>query len=179
MVKNPPTMWETWVGKIPWRRARQPNPVFLPGESHGQRSLAGYSPWDLKESDTTKHTHTCSIYTYIQIDTQSQHNLLKTFLSPLIGLLWYFCWKSEEHINEGLFLAYLFCPILEKEMATHSSILAWRIPGTEESVGLPSLGSHRVGHDWRDLAAAAAASIYMHNNVISFWIVSRYTKSSR
>ena len=36
---------------------------------------------------------------------------------------------------------------LEKEMATHSSTLAWRIPGTEESVGLPSMGSHRVGHD--------------------------------
>ena len=36
---------------------------------------------------------------------------------------------------------------LEKEMATHSSVLAWRIPGTEESGGLPSMGSHRVGHD--------------------------------
>ena len=45
---------------------------------------------------------------------------------------------------------------LEKEMATHASILAWRIPGTEEPVGLPSMGSHRVGHDWHDLAAAAA-----------------------
>ena len=45
---------------------------------------------------------------------------------------------------------------LEKEMATHSSVLAWRIPGTEEPVGLPSMGSHRVGHDRRDLAAAAA-----------------------
>ena len=45
-----------WVGKIPWRRARQPTAVFLPGESHGQRSLAGYSPQDCKESDTTKVT---------------------------------------------------------------------------------------------------------------------------
>ena len=42
-------------------------------------------------------------------------------------------------------------------MATHSSILAWRIPGTEEPVGLPSMGSHRVGHDRCDLAAVAAA----------------------
>ena len=42
---------------------------------------------------------------------------------------------------------------LEKEMATHSSILAWRIPGTGEPGGLPSLGSHRVGHDGSDLAA--------------------------
>ena len=46
---------------------------------------------------------------------------------------------------------------LEKEMATHSSILAWRIPGTERPDGLPSMGSHRVGHNCSDLAAAAAA----------------------
>ena len=44
---------------------------------------------------------------------------------------------------------------LEKEMAAHSSVLAWRIPGTGELGGLPSMGSHRVGHDWSDLAAAA------------------------
>ena len=46
---------------------------------------------------------------------------------------------------------------LEKEMATHSRVLAWRIPGTGEPDGLPSMGSHRVGHDWSNLAAAAAA----------------------
>ena len=51
---------------------------------------------------------------------------------------------------------------LEKEMATHSSILAWRIPGMGEPGGLPSMGSHRVGHDWRDLAAAAAWSILVY-----------------
>ena len=43
-------------------------------------------------------------------------------------------------------------------MATHSSVLAWRIPGTGEPGGVPSMGSHRVGHDWSDLAAAAAAT---------------------
>ena len=48
----------------------------------------------------------------------------------------------------------------EKEMATHSSILAWRVPWTEEPGGLLSMGSHRVGHDWSDLAAAAAAISY-------------------
>ena len=45
---------------------------------------------------------------------------------------------------------------LEKEMATHSSVLAWRLPGTGKPGGLPSMGLHRVGHDWSDLAAAAA-----------------------
>ena len=47
---------------------------------------------------------------------------------------------------------------LEKEMATHSSVLAWRIPGMGEPGGLSSMGSHRVGHDWSNLAAAAAAA---------------------
>ena len=46
--------FDPWVGKIPWRRKRQPTPVFLPGESHGQRSLAGYSPWGRRELDTTE-----------------------------------------------------------------------------------------------------------------------------
>ena len=49
--------------------------------------------------------------------------------------------------------------VLEKEMATHSSVLAWRIPGTGEPSGLPFLGSHGVGHNWSDLAAAAAAGL--------------------
>jgi len=52
MVKNSLAMRETWfnpwVGKIPWRRAWQPTPVFLPGEAHGQRSLTGHSPWGPK-----------------------------------------------------------------------------------------------------------------------------------
>ena len=48
--------------------------------------------------------------------------------------------------------------LLEKEMATHSSILAWRIQGTEEPGGLLSMGSHMVGHIWSDLAAATAAT---------------------
>ena len=43
-----------WVGKIPWRKKWQPTPVFLPGESHGHRSLAGYSSWGCKESDMTE-----------------------------------------------------------------------------------------------------------------------------
>ena len=53
---------------------------------------------------------------------------------------------------------FTFCfHALEKEMATHSSVLAWRIPGTWEPGRLPSMGSHRVGQDWSDLAAAASS----------------------
>ena len=48
------TWFNSWVRKIPWRREWQPTPVFLPGEFHGQRSMAGYSSWGCKESDTTE-----------------------------------------------------------------------------------------------------------------------------
>ena len=53
-------MYEVWVGslvrEVPWRRERQPTPVFFPGECHGQRSLPGYSPWGCKGSDMTEAT---------------------------------------------------------------------------------------------------------------------------
>ena len=61
MAKNPSTTQEnwfdSWISKIPWRRAWQPTPVFLPEESHGQRSLAGYRLWGRKESDMTQKIH--------------------------------------------------------------------------------------------------------------------------
>ena len=50
--------FDPWIGKIPWRRKWQPTPIFLPGESHGQRSLVGYSPWGHKELDTTERLST-------------------------------------------------------------------------------------------------------------------------
>ena len=49
--------FDPWVRNIPWRRKWQPTPVFLPGESHGRRSLVGYSPWGRKKSDTTERLH--------------------------------------------------------------------------------------------------------------------------
>ena len=64
--------------------------------------------------------------------------------------------KSRTWLSDFTFTFHFHA--LEKEMATHSSVLAWRIPGTGEPGGLPSMGSHRVGHDWSDLVAAAAAA---------------------
>ena len=57
-LKCLPAMQETWVRSLGWeeRRKWQPTPVFLPGKSHGQSSLVGYSPWGPKESDTTEAT---------------------------------------------------------------------------------------------------------------------------
>ena len=85
MVKNLPAMRETLVQSLGQEdsrgRERQPTPVFLPGEFHGQRSLVDYSPWGLRESDTTErltlllsclYTFTC-IYVYI-LKNESQQN---------------------------------------------------------------------------------------------------------
>ena len=67
--------------------------------------------------------------------------------------------KSRTRLSDFTFTFHFH--VLEKEMATHSSVLAWRIPGTGKPGGLPSMGLHRVGHDWSDLAAAAAAQNYL------------------
>ena len=116
--------FSAWVRKIFWSRKQQPTPVFLPGKSQGQKSLVGYSPWGHKE--LAENTHFASLV------AQSVKNL------PAMQETWVRSLGQE-------------IP-LEKEMAAHSSILAWRIPWTEEPGGLQSIGSQRVGHDWGDLA---------------------------
>ena len=63
---------DAWVGKIPWRRKWQPTPVFLPGESHGQSSLVGYSSWCHKESDTT------------ELLNNNNHSLMLIWVPPLL-----------------------------------------------------------------------------------------------
>ena len=140
IVKNLPLVWKTWVqslvgktpwvqslvgkipwvqslvGKIPWRRTWQATPVFLPGEPHGQRSLAAYSPWGHKESDMTNHS-TSWASLVVQMAKES----------PAVWETWIWSLGWEDP--------------LEKGMAAHSSILAWRIPWTEEPGRLQSTGS--------------------------------------
>ena len=82
--------------------------------------------------------------------------------NPMDGGAWwaavYGVAKSQARLSNVTFTFHFHA--LEKEMATNSSILAWRIPGTEEPGGLPSMGLHRVGHDWSDLAVAVVAGCY-------------------
>ena len=74
---------DPWVRKITWRRKWQPTPVFLPGESHGQRSLAGYSPWGRKESDRTERLiHPLSFF-----NIEYSPFLAKDLISPELTLL--------------------------------------------------------------------------------------------
>ena len=103
-----------------WRRKWQPTPVFLPRESHGQQSLACYSPRGRKESDTTERLHFTSLY------------VLPSWLSGKKDLpakqetqIWSLCQEDP----------------LEKEIATHSRIRVLEIPWTEEPGGLQSMGS--------------------------------------
>ena len=69
--------------------------------------------------------------------------------------------KSQTRLSDFTFTFHFHS--LEKEMATHSSVLAWRIPGMGEPGGLLSLGLHRVGHDWSDLAAASLGKPHAHH----------------
>ena len=77
---------------------------------------------------------------------------LSTFLTPGTSIM-----EDNFSTDQGEW-GWFHLHALEKEMATHSSVLDWKTPGTAEPGGLPSMGSHRVGHDWSDLAAAAAAA---------------------
>ena len=86
----------------------------------------------------------------------SQYSCLE---NPMDGGAWGTAvhWVAKSWTRPSDFTFTFHFHALEKEMATHPSILAWRIPGTEEPSGLPSMGLHRVRHDWSDLAAASAA----------------------
>ena len=89
-----------------------------------------------------------------------QHSCLE---SPMDGGAWkaavHGVAKSRTRLSDFTFTFHFHA--LEKAMATHSSVLAWRIPGTGVPDGLPSMGSHRVRHNWSDLAAAAAATLHL------------------
>ena len=112
-----------WVGKIPWRRERLPTPVSWPGEFHGL-----FSPWGCKESDTTEQlSFNFILSSWASLVAQMVKNLPSMQEIQVQSLGW------ENH--------------LEKEMSTHSNILAWRIPWTEEPGGLQAMGSQWVGHN--------------------------------
>ena len=127
-----------------WRKKWQPTPAFLPGESQGRGSLVGCRLWGSTESDTTE-----------VIQQQQQQQTKAERCSADYGKP--FCWGmgflgGSVVKNPSVCAGDLGSNLgredpLEKEMATHSSVLAWRIPGTGEPGGLPSMGSHRVGHD--------------------------------
>ena len=120
--------------KHDWSDLAAPTPIFLPGENpHGQRSLAGYSPWGCKELDTTEATkHTRTFY--------SRHREIFHLNNSMghITTVWCQYYRAYREIKTSL------NGVMEKEVATHSSTLAWKMPRTEEPGRLQSTGSRRV-----------------------------------
>ena len=91
-VKNLPAMKETqeiWVQSLgqedPWKRKWQPTPVFLPGKSHGQRSLEGYSPWGHKELDMTEHKLLNGVWHTVGIQQKGNYHVVLLMVKNLIG----------------------------------------------------------------------------------------------
>ena len=130
------------------RRRWHPTPVLLPGKSHGWRSLVGCSPCGHEESDTTERLH---FHLSLSCIEEGNGNPLQCSCleNPRDGGAWWAAVsgvaQSWTRLNDFTFTFHFHT--LGKEMATHSSVLAWRIPGTGLPGGLPSMGSHRVRHD--------------------------------
>ena len=101
--------------------------------------------WDIYEIPTAKGNGTPLQYSCLENPWTEEPGGLQVHGVP----------KSQTWLSDFTFTFHFHA--LEKAMATHSSVLAWRIPGTGEPGGLPSMGSHGVGHNWSDLAAVAAA----------------------
>ena len=131
-----------------WRRQWHPTPVLLPGKSHGQRSLEGCSPWGRWGLDTTERLHFDFSLSCIGEGNGNplQYSCLE---NPRDRGAWWAAVhgvaKSRTRLSDFSFIFHFHT--LEKEVAIHSTVLAWRILGTEEPSGLPSMGSHRVGHN--------------------------------
>ena len=137
-----------WYLTSQWRRQWQPTPVLLPGKSHGWRSLLGCSPWGRQEWDTTERLH---FHFSLSCTGEGNGNPLQYYCleKPMDRGAWqaavHGVARSGTRLSDFTFTFHFYA--LQKEKATHSSVLAWRIPGTGEPGGLPSVGQHRERHD--------------------------------
>ena len=131
---------------IYWSMKWQATPVFLPGKFHGQRNLVSYRPW-VAQGQTQLSTHTVA-FTY-RSTTSSLNNdtTIASCKRPGGTSLRAQSIKNPPAMRETRVQSLSLEDPLEKEMATHASILDQRIPWTEEPDGLQSMGSQRVGHD--------------------------------
>ena len=133
------------------------------GDSVGKGSLLCYSPWRcrVRHEQQAEQQFVQGTMNYLPSVSVLHHGggngtpLQYSCLEPMNGGAWWAAVhgvvKSWTGLSDFTFTFHFHA--LEKKMATNPSVLAWRIPGTGEPGGLPSMGSHRVGHDWSDLVA--------------------------
>ena len=134
------------------------------GDGEGQGGLACCSPWGHKQSDTIgwlKNNNCISLQgQFFNFFFLFWASLVACLGNPMDGGAWWAAVhgivKSRKRLSDFTFTFHFHA--FEKETATHSSVLAWRIPGKGEPGGLPSMGLHRVGHNWSNLAVAAAVA---------------------
>ena len=129
------------------RRQWHPTPVLLPGESHGWRSLVGCSPWGCEESDRTEGDRKSTRLNSSQAMLSSKRIPLFSFIDLTLKKKLVAQMVKRLPTMRETRAQSLGWEDLEKEMAPHSSTLAWRIPWREEPGRLQSMGSQRVGHD--------------------------------
>ena len=158
---------------VNWRRQWQPTPVLLPGKSHGWRSLVGCSLWGWEDSERTEQLH---FHFHALEKEMATHFSVLAWRIPWMGEPGGLPSQGSHRVGQdwsdlaaaavewASLVAQLLKNVpamretwvrflgqedaLEKEMATHSSTLAWKIPWTEEPGRLQPIGLQRVGHDW-------------------------------
>ena len=132
-----------------------PHSLVLRLGNHSSRKCPGL--WMPKKWHRTETANKLNFLSHLSGEGNGSPLQYSCLENPMDGGAWWAAVHGVARIRTQLrdFTFTFHFQALEKEMATHSSVLAWRIPGMGEPGGLPSLGSHRVGHDWSDLAAAA------------------------
>ena len=110
---------DSWVGKISRRRKWQPTPVFLPGESHGQKSLAGYSPWGRKESDTTERPNTTHRMDLSSIKNFSVSANQTVNIHFLCTILYYFYKVLKVTFRQNSKLSYCICNTVPEVLSSN------------------------------------------------------------
>ena len=133
LVKNPPAMQETWVRSLGWEdpleKGKATHSSILAWRILWTVYMDLYSPWGCKESDMTEGLSLSKILVAVEILVAQ---MVKHLLTMQETWVWSLGWEDP----------------LEKEMATYSSTLAWKIPWMEEPGRLQSMGSQKVAHDW-------------------------------
>ena len=159
LVKNLPAVWETWVGKIPWRRKWLPTPVFLPGESHGQRTLTGYSHWVAS----------------VDLVTKPPPSKLYTF-PPLKKVHW----SQIKYTNENVWTIVSYQNVTEIQNLNKCKNGTDRLAGLRVAANLQSVKQHNICEAHQSKMQLNEACFYRPTapRVVCVWVFVGYRRVS-